>query len=231
MNRSVLLLFVAFTASAQAPLKYPAAGIDKSVDPCANFYQYACGTWLAKNPIPADRSAWGRGNELQERNQTILREILDAASSKPATDVDRRIGAFYGACMDQKIADARGATPLRSDMDRIKAIHDRSSLSVEAAHLQRVGVNAIFTFNSGQDFKDSKAVIAQLDQAGLGLPEKAYYFKSDKVSVELREKYIHHIAKMFELRGESQKQSVADAAIVMRIETKLAEASMDITKR
>jgi putative endopeptidase len=229
--RGLLLLPSALSLFAQTTASYPAAGIDPSIDPCTNFYQYACGTWLKGNPIPNDRSTWGRGNELQERNQVILRNILDQASARPANDVDRRIGAFYGACMDEKAADSRGAEPLRDEFDRIKAIHDISSLSVEAARLQRFGVNAIFNFSSGQDFKNSTEVIAQLDQGGLGLPEKDYYFKADKASNETREKYVQHITKMFELAGRSRERSAADASVVMHVETELARASMGITLR
>jgi endothelin-converting enzyme/putative endopeptidase len=229
--RGLLLLLAALSSFAQTTATYPATGIDASIDPCANFYKYACGTWLAGNPIPNDRSIWGRGNELQERNQIILRNILDQASAKPANDANRKIGAFYGACMDEKAADSRGAAPLRAEFDRIKAISDIPSLSVEVARLQRSGVNAMFNFRSGQDFKNSTEVIAQLDQGGLGLPEKDYYFKVDQASNETREKYVQHITKMFELAGRSREQSAADASLVMRVETELARASMGITLR
>jgi len=230
-RRGVLFLLAALSSFAQTTASFPAAGIDTSIDPCTNFYQYACGTWLASNPIPNDRSVWGRGNELQDRNQVVLRNILDQALAKPANEVDRKIGAFYGACMDEKAADTRGAEPLHVEFDRIKAIHDFGSLSVEVARLQRSGVNAIFNFSSGQDFKNSTEVITQLDQGGLGLPEKDYYFKADKASNETREKYIQHVAKMVELTGRSRAQSAADASVVMRVETELARASMEITRR
>ena len=228
------------TAFAQTPAT-PAANrsnfnvenIDRSVSPCEDFYRYACGTWLKNNPIPADRPEWGRFDELAERNQAILREILDSASRRGASGspVDQKIGAFYRACMDEKVVEEKGDSPLKPELDRIRAIHDLPSLTLEIGRLQRMGVDAVFSTGSGQDFKDSTKVIAQLDQAGIGLPERDYYFKTDKTSEDLRQKYVKHVAKMFQLLGQDAETAQASAQVVMKMETQLADASQNVTFR
>ncbi len=209
--------------------------VDPSVSPCDDFYKFACNNWIHNNPIPGDQPAWGRFNELQERNQTVLREILEKAASDSATAAananDRRIGVFYGACMDVKTVDQLGFRPLGPEIDKINSIHDLLSLSLEVARLQRMGVDAIFSVASGQDFKDATKVTAQLDQGGIGLPERDYYFKTDKDTVAIRDKYLIHVEKMFGLLGEDAEKAKQDAAVVMRIETALAKDSQDVTSR
>ncbi len=207
--------------------------VDRSVSPCDDFYKYACGTWLKNNPIPADRARWARFDELQERNETVLRAILEKDASQPdaGSAIDRQIGTFYGACIDVAAVDRKGLQPLQPEMERIGAIHDLPSLSAEMARLQRMGVDAVFSTSSGQDFKDATKVIANLDQGGLGLPERDYYFKTDPTSVDLREKYVKHVARMFELTGEPAEKAAADAATIMKMETQMAKASMDVTSR
>jgi len=207
--------------------------IDRSVSPCEDFYRYACGTWLKNNPIPSDRPEWGRFDELAERNQAILREILDSASRRSASGsaIDQKIGAFYQACMDEKVVEQKGDSPLKPELDRIRAIHDLPSLTLEIGRLQRMGVDAVFSTGSGQDFKDSTKVIAQLDQGGIGLPEKDYYFKADKTSEDLREKYVKHVAQMFRLLGQDAEAAQTSADVVMKMETQLAQASQDVVFR
>jgi endothelin-converting enzyme/putative endopeptidase len=207
--------------------------IDRSVSPCEDFYRYACGTWLKNNPIPSDRPEWGRFDELAERNQAILREILDSASRRGASGsaIDQKIGAFYQACMDEKVVEQKGDSPLKPELDRIRAIHDLPSLTLEIGRLQRMGVDAVFSTGSGQDFKDSTKVIAQLDQGGIGLPEKDYYFKADKTSEDLREKYVKHVAQMFRLLGQDAEAAQTSADVVMKMETQLAQASQDVVFR
>jgi len=215
------------------PPKFDLTAMDKSVDPCVNFYQYACGTWIKNNPIPADQARWGRFSELQERNREILHEILEEAS-KPAANRDavtQKIGDYYAACMDEKAIDAKGLAPLQAELDRIHNLKDKTQLAEEIARLHTLGVNALFQFNSGQDFKDSNDVIAQFDQGGLGLPDREYYLKEDPKSVELRQKYVAHVQKMFELSGEKPEQAKTDAAAVMQFETALAKGSLDLVSR
>jgi endothelin-converting enzyme/putative endopeptidase len=207
--------------------------IDKSADPCVDFYQFACGTWMKNNPTPPDQSRWGRFSELEERNREVLHQILEeAAKPDPNRDaITKKIGDYYAACMDEKAIDAKGLAPLKPELDRINALTSKSQLAAEIAHLHRIGISTLFDFSSGQDFKDSNAVIAQLDQGGLGLPDRDYYLKDDPKSKEIREKYLAHVQRMFELAGEKPETAKAHAAVVMRMETDLAKGSLDRVSR
>ena len=179
-----------------------------------DFYQYACGAWIKNNPIPADQARWGRFTELEERNREILHQILEAAA-KPAAQRDattQKIGDYYAACMDVPAIDARGLTPLQTELNRIRDLSDKSQLAAEVAHLHRGGMSTVFEFGSGQDFKNSSEVIAQADQGGLGLPDRDYYLKTDAKSAEIRDKYVAHVQRMFELAGEPADHAKADAA-------------------
>ena len=163
----------------------------------------------------------------------MLREILEEAG-KPTPNKDaisQKIGDYYAACMDEKAIDARGLAPLEADLNRIRNLKDKGQLGELVAHLQRIGVDTLFEFDSGPDFKDASLNIAQTDQGGLGLPERDYYLKDDAKSQEIRQKYVAHVQRMLELAGEKPEQAKADAATVMKIETDLAKGSLDIVSR
>ncbi len=231
MRLAFFLLIAA--ASAQKFTGFDPTALDRSVDPCVNFYQYACGGWMAANPIPPDQSRWGRFSALQERNRTVLQNILETASAdKPGRSVvDREIGDDYAACMDLKAIDARGTAPIKDDLDRIYAMRDVHGVTDVVTYLYRMGVYPFFAFTSSQDAKDAKQVIGDLDQGGLGLPDRDYYLKTDPKSVELRKKYVAHIARMFQLLGNSPEVAQKKADAVMALETELAKGSLDNVSR
>jgi putative endopeptidase len=176
--------------------------IDRKANPCADFYQYACGGWLQSNPIPADQSSWGRFDELFLRNQQTLRAILeDSARTQERSAIDQKIGGFYQSCMDEPGVERRGGAPLQPELERIARLKDPADLSEEVARLHERQVPAFFSFSSSPDPKNASITIAGIDQGGLGLPEKDYYLRTDERSQELRRKYMAHIAKMFQLVG------------------------------
>jgi endothelin-converting enzyme/putative endopeptidase len=205
--------------------------MDPSVDPCTDFFTYSCGGWLKKNPIPPDKTSWGLTSKLSQDNRILLREILEEAAAPAAGKdaVKQKIGDYYAACMDEKAIEAAGAAPLKLELKQIDGMHSKQDIARVAAAMPDRG--ALFDFGSAQDFKDSAQVIAEVDQDGLGLPDRDYYIKTDGKSVELRQTYIAHVQKMFELLGESPAGAAKDAQAVMRIETALANGSLTQVER
>jgi putative endopeptidase len=233
MRSTLLLFFLTLPALAQTGPQFSPANMDPTTDPCANFYQYACGTWLAKNPIPADESTWSMASELAERNREILRNILDKAAvdNPKRTPDEQKIGDFYASCMDESAADKLGARPLKAELDRIGAIANKPALADEIVRLHLIGANALFRFSSGADLNDAKVNIAQADQGGLGLPDRDYYLKDDPHSVELRQQYVAHVQKMMELLGDSTPIAAGESQAILRLETALAKVSLDRVSR
>jgi len=209
------------------------AGIDTKTAPCDDFYQYVCGNWKLAHPIPADRPSWGRFDELQERNLAILHTILeeDAVDAPGRNPIQRQIGDFYAACMDEVGIEAKGIAPLKPMLDRIAGLADRAALADLVAHLHPAGVSVLFGFSSLQDFKDATQVLAIADQGGLGLPDRDYYLKDDAKSVEQRKLYLAHVHNMLALSGEPADRAAAEAQAVLDFETALAKVSLDLVSR
>ena len=188
---------------------------------------------MKANPVPPDQSRWGRFDALQDRNREVLHKILeDAAVVKPGrTAIEQKIGDYYAACMDEKEIDAKDGTPLRPELDRIKAMDDKTALTDTVVALYRNGTSPFFRFGSGPDAKNSTIMIADLDQGGLGLPDRDYYLKTDEKSVEIRKLYVEHMQKMLQLAGASPAVAAKQAQAVMALETELAKASLDRVAR
>jgi putative endopeptidase len=203
--------------------------MDKTCKPCEDFYHYASGEWLAKNPIPAAYPSWGRFNELAERNRELLHQILEASAANTkaaAGSNEQKIGDFYASCMDEKDIDAAGGKPLDAEFARINGIQNEKELQEEIARLQGMGVQALFSFGSTQDEKNSSQVIGGADQGGLGMPDRDYYTKTDDKSKQLRQQYEEHVAKMFTLAGDDGAKAASEAKSILELETKLADASL-----
>jgi endothelin-converting enzyme/putative endopeptidase len=204
--------------------------LDRSVDPCVDFYKFACGNWIKQNPIPGDQPRWDVYAKLTDDNQKFLWGILEEAA-KPAagrTANQQKIGDFFAACMDEAAVEKAGAAPLRLDMDAIAALKQVSDLPPLLArlHLESQQTSPLFGFGSSQDYADSNRMIAFATASGLGLPDRDYYVKTDAKSQETRAKYLELVAKMFTLLGDTAAQAKAEADTVMQIETALAKASL-----
>ncbi|HEY0839487.1 MAG TPA: M13 family metallopeptidase, partial [Vulgatibacter sp.] len=209
------------------------AALDATVDPCTDFYAYACGGWMERTPIPADRPGWYRSfSEIQAHNELMLRRILDdTTGGRLKTPYGEKLAAFWSTCMDETNAPAASMATLQEGLARIDAAGDREQLAREVARLQFEGVNAFFAFGAEQDFRDATQVIGSADQGGLGLPDRDYYLDSSERSQAIRVAYMAHVSKMLELAGEPPERADRSAQAVMEIETALAQASMPRTER
>jgi putative endopeptidase len=207
--------------------------IDKKTSPAKDFYQYAVGEWVKNNPIPDAYGRWGSFEELAEGNFKILKKILEASAGDtkaPQGSLRRKIGDFYSAGMDTAKIEKEGALALEPYLKEIDAVSDAKSLYEEIARLHSYGIPVMFNFYAGADAKNSSMVIAQLEQSGLGLPDRDYYLKDDSRSREIRAKYPEHVMKMFALLGYSREDAKKAAEVVMSIEMGLAKASMDLVE-
>ncbi len=231
MRRVGTLLLALFAAplSAQQSKPIDPANFDTTCAPCRDFFTCANGGWLKRASIPGDQPGWGAFNELQEQNFEALRDVLTTAAANARTTGDpdlRKLGIFYGTCMDSAGVEAAGVKPLAPDLARIRAVRDRRELHAAIAHLHRIGVPAAFVFRSTQDAKNSARVIAEAYQGGLALPDRDYYTKEDSASKALLSKYEAYVARMFVLAGRSEAAASHAARAVLSIESALAHASM-----
>ena len=204
--------------------------MDRSADPCVDFYRFACGNWNRLNPIPPDQPRWDVYSKLHTDNQRYLWSILEetAKPSGSRSAVEQKIGDYFAACMDEAAVEKAAAAPLQPQLHEIAAIRSAGDLPPVLARLQLTtrGNGMLFDFGSNQDFADSNSVIAFASAGGLGLPDRDYYFKTDAKSQETRARYLEHVGKMFELLGDPPARAKAEAQTVMEIETALAKASL-----
>jgi endothelin-converting enzyme/putative endopeptidase len=207
--------------------------MDKSADPCVDFYQYSCGGWKKNNPIPSDETSWEVYGKLYQDNLNYLRALLEQASSASQRDaVTQKIGDFYGACIDESAIEKRGLAPVQGDLDAIGHLNSAKDITPLLARLQfAYGRTILFSQGSTQDPDNAEQQIAELDQGGLGLPDRDYYVKTDAKSEEIRQHYVEHVQKVFELIGENAQVAKQDANIVMQMENALARAQLTRVER
>jgi putative endopeptidase len=225
-------LLLSATLIAQSPASQRGVfvdDIDRNADACANFFDYANGAWRAANPIPASMQRWSRRWASGELSKEQLRTILDDLSKRrdwPKGSIDQQITDFYGSCMDEKRINELGTKPIEPYLSDISAIKTRADLQATIARLHEVQVNGPFGIRSSPDNHNPTEVIASIYAAGLGLPDRDYYFSTEKRFVDTRAKYLEHVAKMFELTGSSKAAAKQAAQTVFDFESRLAKAHL-----
>jgi len=198
--------------------------IDSRVSPGDDFYQYANGGWIAKNPIPPEFSIWGGFVQLEERNRAILHEILEKTAQRDSLQmaepgrIQQKLGDFYASGMDEVAVNGEGIAPLKAELNRIDQVQDRTGFASEIADLHAKGLDPVFNLDGDQDERDSTSQIAIISQGGLGLPDRYYYLNTDDRSKDIRAQYLVHLGKMFELTGEPAETARRDAEAVMNLE-------------
>jgi len=228
---SLALLSTALAQAQSSPLRgIEMADINQGADPCADFYDFANGRWRADNPIPAAMSRWSRRWAAGEAAKDRLHEILDEASAAPNQSkgtVDQLIGDFYGACTDATQANALGVKPVAPMLDEIDAVRNVAGVQRMIGRFHAIGIPVPFTVTGGSDSHNPTDVIAQIRASGLGMPDRDYYVKSDARFKEARDKYVAHVENIFRLAGEGDASAARAATTIMRMEARLAEASLD----
>ncbi len=202
--------------------------MDETADPCDDFYQYANGSWFDRNPIPDEYGVWTISNEMRDRNNVLLREILEdaAKAGAPKGTNKQKVGDFWTSAMDTEAIEKAGATPLAADLERIADAESVSDLQAIISELQLASIEVLFDFTIMPDLKNTDQYIVYATQGGLGLPDRDYYIKDDEESVTLREQYVEHVSAMLHLLGDSPEEAKAAAESNLALETRLARASL-----
>jgi endothelin-converting enzyme/putative endopeptidase len=204
--------------------------MDRTADPCGDFYQYVCGSWMKNNPIPSDQASWSVYAKLADENQQflwgLLEEVSDPGRARNASE--RKIGDYFQACMDEPAIEKLGAAPLQAGLGEIAALKSKAELGkyLGQEHLALRGSGMLFGFGSNQDFADATQVIAFAVAGGLGLPDRDYYTKTDPKSQQIRDQYVAHMQKMYVLMGDPVSTAAGEAKAVMSMETALAQKSL-----
>ncbi|MBV9492972.1 MAG: M13 family peptidase, partial [Acidobacteria bacterium] len=212
---------------------YDVAALDRSVVPCDDFYRFAVGKWRDAHPLPPEYARYGRFEELAERNRETLHKILEESmhdTSAAPGSASRKIGDFYGACMNETGIEQAGVQPIKPDLDRIDAISNRAGLIAEVQRLQARGQSTLFGVGAQNDFKNSKQIVASIGAANVGLPDRDYYLRDDDRFKTYRQQYVEHVSKMLVLAGEDQARADADAQRILALETRLVSGTLPRTE-
>ena len=204
--------------------------LDRKADPCTDFYQFACGNWLAEVELPADESEWVRSfSVIHERNRELLRTLIEDAAKNPAGDPDRqRVGDFFGACMDEAAVEKADLAPLAPWLAKIDQAPDATALFALAGEIHTTNASPFLTVEVFADLKDPNTQVVHFSQGGLGLPERDYYVSEADDKKELRAKYVTHVGRMLELSGMPAADAAARAPEILAFETALARAARTI---
>ena len=236
MRQLLWVMLAACTTSAAAPagdkvtladVGLEASSLDRSSDPCVDFYQFACGGWLAKNQIPADKARWMRMSEMQEKTRAEVRELLEDDAKSAGDATAKKLGDFYASCMDEAAIEKAGLTGIKPLLDKAQKVKDARSWVAAVTELHEAGIFVVFGAGTLPDFKDSKTDVIMIDPAGLGLPDRAYYVKpelADKLAA-----YRTHVGKMLALAGVAKPEAAADN--VVAVETELAKLTKTAVER